>query len=192
MVPRHSSCRHLILVSCCLPASTPANLSFIQSALSSAVSGTVLLEFSRGVSYLVGISAQSAPGCAPVEQNHSLLNATRLSHHWVLFIENAHSSLFQPWKLPPKTSAQEVISMDNNPGEVIFRSERTRTRNSFRQNLGIRDPPNFPLRRAGRTATPSIFHTPATLTPTSLFGACKYTLGGCMCASSCHVLVTVP
>ena len=37
--------------------------------------------------------------------------------------------------------------MDNNPGEVIFRSERTRNWNSsreamFRQNLGMRDPPN--------------------------------------------------
>ena len=77
----------------------------------------------------------------------------------------------------------------HNPGKVIIRSERTRTWNSsrkamFRQNLGVRDPPNLPLCRACHAATPSIVHSPAALTPTSLFGACKYTLGGCMCASS--------
>ena len=130
---------------------------------------------------MVGISAQSAPGCAPVEQNHSLLTLPSLG----AVIESAHSSLLQPWKLPPKTSAQEVISMDNNPGEVIFRSERTQTWNSLRkamfiQKLGVCDPPNLPLCRACHAATPSIFHTP----PTSLFGACKYTLGGCMYESS--------
>ena len=100
--------------------------------------------------------------------------------------------------LSPLSSAMEPASKDlrtrshlhgHNPGKVIIRSERTRTWNSsrkamFRQNLGVRDPPNLPLCRACHAATPSIFHSPAALTPTSLFGACKYTLGGCMCASS--------
>ena len=76
----------------------------------------------------------------------------------------------QPWKLPPKTSAQEVIPKDNNPGELIFRSERTRTWNSSRkamfiQNLGIRDPSQFAAASRGPYGDTSIFHTAATLTP---------------------------
>ena len=87
--------------------------------------------------------------------------------------------------------------MDNDPGEMIFRSERTRTWNSFRQKTLAYATLQFAAASRGPYGDTSIFHAAATLTPIlCLERASTRSAGVCMhhhhFFTSCHVLVNVP